>query len=76
MSAMLVQTTAVQVSLILKGKGKVSCTQKNKTGFHMARTLKKEKNKDQSIMQRNNSFYTVSREALRKKLRDGNSFFM
>lgn len=43
LSAMLVQTTAVQVSLRLKGEGKAGCTQKNKTGFHMARTLKKEK---------------------------------
>lgn len=74
MSAVLVQTTAVQASLRLKEE-KVICTPKKKTVYHMARTLKNER-KYHCIMWRNIFLYTVSHGALRNKLREGNSFFM
>lgn len=75
MSAVLVQTTAVQASLRLKEE-KVMCTPKKKTVYHMARTLKNER-KYHCIMWRNIFFYILSvNGALRNKLREGNSFFM
>lgn len=75
MSAVLVQTTAVQASLRLKEE-KVVCTPKKKTVYHVARTLKNER-KYHCIMWRNIFFYILSvNGALRNKLREGNSFFM
>lgn len=75
LSAVLVQTTAVQASLRLKEE-KVMCTPKKKTVYHMARTLKNER-KYHCIMWRNIFFYILSvNGALRNKLREGNSFFM
>lgn len=63
MSAVLVQTTAVQASLRLKEE-KVMCTPKKKTVYHMARTLKNER-KYHCIMWRNIFFiYCQSMEPL------------
>lgn len=76
LSAVLVQTTAVQASLRLKEE-KVMCTPKKKTVYHMARTLKNER-KYHCIMWRNIYIFLILsvNGALRNKLREGNSFFM